>query len=90
METLEQEAINSDLHAIFTFTYVANFFRKFGFHEVDRGLLPLKVWKDCLTCPKFQCCDEVALLKALRSDAVPALDLGSSQDLVRLPNQKSV
>ena len=22
----------------------------------DFGELPLKVWKDCLRCPKFECC----------------------------------
>src|SRR5580658_9576854 len=63
--TLEQEAINNDLHAIFAFTYVPDFFRRLGFQQVDRGLLPLKVWKDCLACPKFQCCDEIAVLKVL-------------------------
>lgn len=85
---LENEAINNDLHAIFAFTYVAEFFRKVGFHEVDRGLLPLKVWKDCLSCPKFQCCDEIAVLKALRCDTVPALSLNYSHELVQLPNPK--
>jgi amino-acid N-acetyltransferase len=90
IEALENEAINNDLDAIFAFTYVAEFFRKVGFHEVDRGLLPLKVWKDCLTCPKFQCCDEIAVLKALRRDTVPALSLNSSQELVQLPNPKRV
>ena len=88
IEALEDEAINNDLDAIFAFTYVAEFFRKLGFQEVDRGLLPLKVWKDCLTCPKFQCCDEIAVLKALSSDPVPALSLNSSQELVQLPNPK--
>jgi amino-acid N-acetyltransferase len=88
IETLEEEAISNDLHAIFAFTYVADFFRKLGFHQVDRGLLPLKVWKDCLTCPKFQCCDEIAVLKALRSDTALALSLNSSPDLVQLPNPK--
>jgi len=90
IEALENEAINNDLDAIFAFTYVVEFFRKAGFHEVDRGLLPLKVWKDCLTCPKFQCCDEIAVLKALNSDTVPALSLNSSQELVQLPNPKRV
>jgi amino-acid N-acetyltransferase len=88
MEALEKEAINNDLDAIFAFTYVAEFFCKLGFLEVDRGLLPLKVWKDCISCPKFQCCDEIAVLKALRSDVVPALSLNSSQELVQLPNPK--
>jgi len=43
VESLEDEAIHNDLHAIFAFTYVPDFFRKLGFHQVDRGLLPLKV-----------------------------------------------
>jgi amino-acid N-acetyltransferase len=90
VQALENEAIKNDLHAIFAFTYVAEFFRKVGFHEVDRGLLPLKVWKDCLSCPKFQCCDEIAVLKALRSDTVPALPLLSTHELIQLPNPKRV
>src|SRR3984885_10494890 len=88
IEALEEEAINNDLHAIFAFTYVAEFFRKVGFHEVDRGLLPLKVWKDCLSCPKFQCCDEIAVLKALRCDTVPTVSLNYSHELVQLPHPK--
>jgi amino-acid N-acetyltransferase len=70
VDALEQEAIENDLHALFAFTYVPGFFRKLGFRAVERGELPLKVWKDCLRCPKFQRCDEIAMLKALRSNPV--------------------
>ena len=70
VELLEQEAIENELHALFAFTYVPGFFRKIGFRAVERGELPLKVWKDCLRCPKFQRCDEVAMLKALRPNPV--------------------
>lgn len=87
INVLEVEAINSDLHAIFAFTYVAEFFHKLGFQEVDRGLLPLKVWKDCLSCPKFNCCDETAVLKVLRSDPAIPLTLGYSE-LVQIPIPK--
>jgi len=85
VEALQSEAEDNGLHSIFAFTYVPDFFRKLGFHEVERGALPLKVWKDCLHCPKFQCCDEIAMLKTLNSHT-PALnstdpDLG----LVELP-----
>jgi amino-acid N-acetyltransferase len=86
--TLEEEAINNDLHAIFAFTYVPDFFRRMGFHQVDRGLLPLKVWKDCLACPKFQCCDEIAVLKVLRPDPAPALSLDNAGELIQLPTPK--
>jgi amino-acid N-acetyltransferase len=90
IESLQQEAVNNELHAIFAFTYVAEFFRKLGFQQVDRGLLPLKVWKDCLSCPKFQCCDEIAVLKALSPDAVSTLSLDNSQELIQLPNPKGL
>ncbi len=88
IHALENEANENNLHSIFAFTYVGEFFRKVGFHEVDRGLLPLKVWKDCLSCPKFQCCDEIAVLKALRSDTVPALPLIFGAELIQLPSPK--
>jgi len=72
MEELEAEARSHDLCSIFAFTYVDRFFRKLGFEEVDRGELPLKAWKDCLRCPKFQACDEIAMLKRLRPGAPTA------------------
>ena len=65
---LVSEAEDYQLDAVFAFTYVVGFFRKTGFHEVERGALPLKAWKDCVRCPKFQACDEIAVLRILRPD----------------------
>ena len=68
VEALVDEARQFSLDAVFAFTYVPGFFRKLGFEEVERGELPLKVWKDCLRCPKFQCCDEIAMVRVLRRE----------------------
>lgn len=65
VQALELEANEYHLHSIFAFTYVTGFFEKLGFEEVERGALPLKAWKDCLRCPKFQSCDETAVIKYL-------------------------
>jgi amino-acid N-acetyltransferase len=65
VEALEGEAVEYRLHSIFAFTYVTGFFERLGFEEVERGALPLKAWKDCLRCPKFQSCDETAVIKYL-------------------------
>jgi len=86
VETLEAEARQFGLQSIFAFTYVDPFFRKLGFVEVERGELPLKAWKDCLHCPKFQCCDEIAMVKYLsgirdNSALLKARDSG----LIQLP-----
>jgi amino-acid N-acetyltransferase len=68
VEALCAEAELYELDAVFAFTYVVDFFGKVGFNVVERGMLPLKAWKDCLRCPKFQACDEVAVLRILRPD----------------------
>ena len=68
VEALIEEAQEYELDAVFAFTYVVGFFNKLGFEEVERGVLPLKAWKDCLRCPKFQACDEVAVLRILRPE----------------------
>ena len=68
VEALVTEAIEYELDAVFAFTYVVGFFNKVGFEVVERGALPLKAWKDCVRCPKFQACDEIAVLHILRPD----------------------
>ena len=65
VEALEKDAREFGLVSLFAFTYVEGFFRKLGYETVERGELPLKAWKDCLRCPKFQACDEIAMRKYL-------------------------
>jgi amino-acid N-acetyltransferase len=66
VDALVYEAKMYGLDAVFAFTYVPGFFAKVGFNQVERGELPLKAWKDCLRCPKFHSCDEIAVLRVLR------------------------
>ena len=70
MDALEDEARLHALKTIFAFTYVDRFFEKMGYRLVERGALPLKAWKDCLRCPKFQACDEIAMVKDLTAPSV--------------------
>jgi amino-acid N-acetyltransferase len=50
---------------VFALTYQPEFFVRMGFKEVDKNILPHKIWTDCLKCVKFPDCDEVALVKEL-------------------------
>jgi amino-acid N-acetyltransferase len=87
VESLEAEARSNDLDAIFAFTYVPGFFAKLGFIEVERGELPLKAWKDCLRCPKFQNCDEIAVIRNLSANTrYQPLKEAQRSDLIQLPN----
>lgn len=85
MEAIDAEARVFDLDLVFAFTYVPGFFAKMGYHEVHRDELPLKAWKDCLRCPKFQACDEIAVVKALKPGATLDRIGGPSPTLVQLP-----
>ena len=59
---------------VMAFTYVTGFFEKLGFGVVEHSSLPHKVFTDCLNCPKFHKCDEIAVVKVLKeSDEIPRL-----------------
>jgi amino-acid N-acetyltransferase len=60
-----EEAKEFELKRVFVLTYQVEFFKKLGFREIDKNLLPHKVWTDCLNCPKFPTCDETAMIKHL-------------------------
>jgi len=66
---LVKEALNEaklfSIKRVFTLTYKPDFFKKFGFNQIDRSELPLKIWADCIMCVKFPDCDETAMMKKL-------------------------
>ena len=51
------------IEKVFTLTYKPEFFRKLGFIRISREELPQKVWKECIDCPKYPNCDEIAMVK---------------------------
>jgi N-acetylglutamate synthase and related acetyltransferases len=46
---------------VFTLTYQTDFFHALGFELTGKDTLPQKVWADCINCPKFPDCDEIAM-----------------------------
>lgn len=56
------EAGELGIERVFALTYVPGFFEKMGFGRTDRANLPRKVWTECVFCPKFNCCTEVAVV----------------------------
>lgn len=62
VEACLSDAVTLGIFRVFTLTYQTDFFRKLGFKDVSKDVLPQKVWSDCLNCPKFPECDENALL----------------------------
>ncbi|MZP31438.1 N-acetyltransferase [Heliobacterium undosum] len=62
VDMLIEEAKDLGIDRVFALTYQEGFFSKCGFSVVQKEQLPHKVWKECIDCPKFPNCDEVAML----------------------------
>ncbi len=56
-----EEARELVLPCVFALTYQQEFFEKCGFKVVTKESLPQKVWKECVNCPKFPNCEEIAM-----------------------------
>ena len=65
VETCLEEAGSLGLKRVFALSYVPDFFSRLGFKEVEKSVLPHKIWGDCLRCPKFPDCDETAMMMNL-------------------------
>jgi amino-acid N-acetyltransferase len=62
VERLLEEAREWGIRRVFCFTYEPEFFGRFGFVRVEHRALPLKVYNECFHCPKFNTCDEIAMV----------------------------
>jgi amino-acid N-acetyltransferase len=62
VEALIQKARGENISQVFALTLAPGFFQKMGFRKVENKDLPLKVWKDCVACPKYGNCDEIAMV----------------------------
>src|SRR5215210_2483791 len=65
------EARRLGIRRIMSLTYEQRFFEKLGFEVVPKEALPLKVWSDCVRCPKRDGCDEIAMVRTLHDVPVP-------------------
>lgn len=58
-----KEAEEMGAKQVFVLTYRFDYFKKLGFKRVKHEDLPHKIWAECINCPKFPDCQEVALIK---------------------------
>jgi amino-acid N-acetyltransferase len=63
VKALLNEAKKHLVTCICLFTRKPEFFAALGFGMAQREDLPDKIHKDCCVCPRFHCCDEVAMVR---------------------------
>jgi amino-acid N-acetyltransferase len=62
VQALLEKARAEKISHVFALTLAPAFFQKMGFRTVQHTDLPMKVWKDCIACPKYGNCDEIAMV----------------------------
>jgi amino-acid N-acetyltransferase len=60
-----EDSSRMQIRRVMALTYEQKFFEKLGFVVVPKESLPLKVWTDCVNCPKRDGCDEIAMVREL-------------------------
>jgi len=63
VKALLAEAKRHRVDCICLFTRKPDFFSGQGFTVAQREDIPDKIYKDCHACPRFHCCDEVAMVR---------------------------
>lgn len=69
-----------EIASVFTLTYVAEFFERCEFTRIEKSDLPHKIWNECVRCPLFPNCHEIALI---RSVGVELVGSGAGEALVQ-------
>ena len=78
VEDLVQMATARGYGQICALTLEEGFFEKLGFEVVDRWSISPKLWQDCIYCPKFHHCDEVAVARSLTDSPISQVQTAAS------------
>ena len=84
MEALLKEAKRHEVTCVCLFTRIPEFFAHMGFSLAKRDDLPDKIYKDCVHCPAFNACDEIAMYRGEIPKHNGVRDLQIPKPLVKL------
>lgn len=84
VKALLKEAERHNVTCVCLFTRIPEFFARVGFSVASREDLPDKMYKDCIHCPRFYACDEIAMVRGEIPPNLEKRDLQVVMPLVRL------
>jgi len=84
VEALLKEAERHEVTCVCLFTRIPEFFAHMGFSLAKRDDLPDKIYKDCVHCPAFNACDEIAMYRGEIPKHSGVRDLQIPKPLVKL------
>lgn len=66
VEACVSDARRLGIARVFALTYQPGFFERQGFHVANVMDFPQKVWNECVRCPFFTNCKEIAVVRELK------------------------
>jgi amino-acid N-acetyltransferase len=84
VKALLKEAERHNVSCVCLFTRIPEFFSNVGFSVASRNDLPDKIFKDCIHCPRFYACDEIAMVRGPIPPNLEKRDFQIALPLVRL------
>lgn len=84
VKALLKEAKRHGVTCVCLFTRIPEFFAGVGFSVASREDLPDKIYKDCVHCPRFYACDEIAMVRGQIPLNLENRDVQIAMPLVRL------
>jgi amino-acid N-acetyltransferase len=73
VEACWESARALEIPSVFTLTHAVAFFERCGYHQIEKSELPHKIWNECVRCPLFPNCQEVALIRSIATEPVTDL-----------------
>lgn len=71
VETCWDIARELEVKSVFALTTATRFFERCGYHQMDKAELPQRIWNECVRCPAFPNCTEVALMRSVEPERAP-------------------
>jgi amino-acid N-acetyltransferase len=66
-----------EIQSVFALTHAAGFFERCGYHLIDKSELPTRIWNECVRCPSFPECQEMAFIRTSETEPGAEAVVGS-------------
>ena len=57
-----------EVTSVFALTSATGFFERCGYRQIDKSELPQRIWSECVRCPSFPNCTEIALIRLAEAE----------------------
>jgi amino-acid N-acetyltransferase len=78
-----ESARELEITSVFALTQATAFFERCGYHSVATSELPSRIWNECVRCPAFPECKELAFIRTAESEPGSAAMAGREAALGR-------